>query len=187
MRADPAVRPGSPAESGLDRTPIAADRPLDAWSYRSIFRGHPAGVGVVTADDGCGPVGLTVSSIVSLSLTPPLVSFAIGERSTVLSTFCRAGRAVIHFLDEREAELARRFAAVGIERFSPSVGWARLPCGSPVLTDPPAYVVGSIVHQIQAGDHRLLIMLLDRCELRRPYTPLIYLGGRYGAAAPAAS
>jgi flavin reductase (DIM6/NTAB) family NADH-FMN oxidoreductase RutF len=171
-----------------DRPGRSADpAPLDAWSYRSIFRGHPAGVGVVTADDGRGPVGLTVSSIVSLSLTPPLVSFAIGDRSTVLSTFSGAGRAVIHFLDEREAELARRFAAVGVERFSTSVGWTRLPCGSPVLTEPPAYVAGSIVHQVPAGDHRLLIMQLDRSELRRPYAPMIYLGGRYGAAVPAAS
>ena len=41
------------------------------------MRRVPAGVAVVTVDVGGQPAGLTVASLVSLSLDPPLVGFAI--------------------------------------------------------------------------------------------------------------
>ncbi len=182
MRADPARLPGSVAAEW----PVPERVPLDAWSYRSAFRGHAAGVGVVTADDGRGPVGLTVSSIVSLSLTPPLASFAVANRSSTLAAFAAADRAAIHFLDEHQADLARRFAAVGMDRFAVPLSWTRLPCGTPLLSDPPSYVAGTVARQVPAGDHRILIVLLDRFEQRRPYAPLVFAGGRYGTAAPSA-
>ena len=180
MHAEPARVPGGTAPDRFDGPQPGA---LDSWSYRSAFRGHASGVGVVTADDGRGPVGLTVGSIVSLSLSPPLASLAVAERSSTLPTFSRAGRVAIHFLDDGQSDLAGHFAAVGTDRFT-GPGWIRLACGTPVLTDPPAYVAGPVVQQLPAGDHRLFIVLLDRFQQRRPYAPLVYAGGRYGSATP---
>lgn len=44
---------------------------LSADDFKSAFRNHPAGVSVVTADPGDGPVGLTATSVISVSANPP--------------------------------------------------------------------------------------------------------------------
>jgi hypothetical protein len=48
--------------------------PIDGWptgmgadEFKSAFRNHPAGVAVITADAGYGPVGLTATSVISVS------------------------------------------------------------------------------------------------------------------------
>jgi flavin reductase (DIM6/NTAB) family NADH-FMN oxidoreductase RutF len=46
---------------------------------RSLFRRWPAGVSVVVAESGGRRHGLTVSSLVSLSLDPPLVGISIAQ------------------------------------------------------------------------------------------------------------
>ena len=44
---------------------------------RALFRRWPAGVSVVVAEVGRAQAGLTVSSLVSLSLEPPLVGISL--------------------------------------------------------------------------------------------------------------
>ncbi len=52
---------------------------LSADDFKSAFRNHPAGVSVVTADPGDGPVGLTATSVISVSANPPAPGvFAFG-------------------------------------------------------------------------------------------------------------
>src|ERR1700749_3703869 len=50
--------------------------------FKQAFRNHPAGVVVVTVDAGHGPTGFTATSLTSLSLAPPLVSFRISTRTS---------------------------------------------------------------------------------------------------------
>ncbi|MGQ4336108.1 flavin reductase family protein, partial [Streptomyces hayashii] len=45
---------------------------------RSVFRRHAAGVAVITASGGTGPVGFTATSLSSVSAEPPMLSFGIG-------------------------------------------------------------------------------------------------------------
>ena len=60
----------------------ADERIVDADVYKSVFRRHAAGVVVITADAGHGPAGFTATSLVSVSLLPPLVSFAIATSAS---------------------------------------------------------------------------------------------------------
>ena len=53
---------------------------------KALFRGHPAGVAVITADDGTGPVGMTASSVFSVSVAPPLVVFSASALSSSTPT-----------------------------------------------------------------------------------------------------
>ena len=52
---------------------------VDAARFRRALGRHAAGVVVVT---GPGPVGLTATSLTSVSLDPPLVSFCVSRGST---------------------------------------------------------------------------------------------------------
>ena len=48
---------------------------------RTLFGRHPSGVGVLTVDANGQRLGLTIGSLVSLSLDPPLVGFSISRPS----------------------------------------------------------------------------------------------------------
>lgn len=44
---------------------------MSAEDFRAIFRGHPDGVSLITADAGDSPVAVTATSVASISVDPP--------------------------------------------------------------------------------------------------------------------
>jgi flavin reductase (DIM6/NTAB) family NADH-FMN oxidoreductase RutF len=155
---------------------------VDAVAYRAAFRAHAGGVTVITADAGKGPVGFTATSVVSVSLTPPMVSFALSNNSSSFATLASAQTVVINFLDLTQAELAGRFAARGVDRFTHPTQWSRLDDGTPVLDDAPSFLHGRIEHRFAVGDHHIIVVALQTVTQRRSYAPLVYHAGSYGTA-----
>ena len=153
---------------------------VDPAAYRSIFRSHAGGVAVVTADAGRGPVGFTATSVVSVSLQPPLVSFALSNESSSFPTLLEARAVVVNFLDVDQVDLAGRFASRGVDRFADPTQWSRLEDGSPVLDEAPSFLHGPIEHRFAVGDHHIIVASLHGALQRRPYGPLIYHDGAYG-------
>jgi flavin reductase (DIM6/NTAB) family NADH-FMN oxidoreductase RutF len=157
---------------------------VDPAAYRSIFRSHAGGVAVVTADAGRGPVGFTATSVVSVSLSPPLVSFALSNESSSFPTLLEASTVVVNFLDADQVGLAGRFASPGVDRFAAPTRWSRLEDGSPVLDEAPSFLHGPIEHRFAVGDHHIIVAGLQVATQRRAYGPLIYHDGAYGTASP---
>ena len=58
---------------------------------RELFRRWPAGVSVVVAERGGRRAGLTVSSLVSVSLEPPLVSISLARSASLFEVLDEAG------------------------------------------------------------------------------------------------
>ena len=69
---------------------MEAEPRISAEQFRFAFRSHPAGVAVVTADAGDGPVAMTVSSVASISIDPPTLMFSASAISSSTPTICRA-------------------------------------------------------------------------------------------------
>ncbi|SDO63809.1 NADH-FMN oxidoreductase RutF, flavin reductase (DIM6/NTAB) family [Lutimaribacter pacificus] len=119
-----------------DRHPEPFDEPPSlSHAFREAFRCHPAGVAIVSADAGTGPVALTVSSLISVSAAPPIVAFSLSAQSSSAEALLSAETAVIHLLRFEDLDLARLAATPGMERFGPDVAWDRLPGGEPRYTD----------------------------------------------------
>jgi flavin reductase (DIM6/NTAB) family NADH-FMN oxidoreductase RutF len=102
---------------------------LSADDFKSAFRNHPAGVAVITADIGAGPVGLTATSVISVSANPPLVVFSLSSASSSTPTVKMAETVVIHLLGAEQIDLAKNFATSGIDRFADKNIWSRLITG----------------------------------------------------------
>ena len=70
--------------------PLGADpeHHVSADDFKAVFRGHPGGVALITADAGDGPVALTATSVASVNVDPPLLMFSVTTVSsaTMLST-----------------------------------------------------------------------------------------------------
>src|SRR5262249_32932427 len=77
---------------------------------RSVMRLVPAGVCVVGADADGDRIAVTVGSLVSLSLEPPLVGVSIGRDLALHELLRIAGAFGVSILRGDQGDLAARFA-----------------------------------------------------------------------------
>lgn len=159
--------------TSLPGTDIAPER------FKQIFRRHPAGVVVVTVDSGSGPAGFTATSLTSLSLAPPLVSFGIGATASSWPHVERASTAVVNFLGAEQEDVARRFATSGIDRFAEPTRWSRLPEGEPVLDGVTGWLRLAVEQVVPAGDHRIVVARVTGAWLDGARSPLLFHDGAY--------
>src|SRR4029079_7847455 len=87
---------------------------MTAEELREVMRRFPAPVAVVTTELDGERFGLTVGSLVSLSLSPPLVGISIGKDSSSHEPLHRAGGSAASLLDRVPTKLAPHFARSGI-------------------------------------------------------------------------
>ena len=200
-RLRPARGPGDqePGSGGRDarplrgrarrrRSPPRADRRhvvaqlrtsvLDPSRFRTVLGHFATGVTVITADDGGEPVGFACQSFQSLSLDPPLVSFAVARTSTTWPRIRRSGRFCANILAEGQGDVALAFAARGADKFA-EVRWAPGPSGSPVLDGVVAFVDGEVVSEIDGGDHVLVLGRVVDLSTPRDIPPLLFFQGRF--------
>lgn len=124
---------------------------LSADEFKALFRGHPGGVAVITADAGDGPVALTATSVVSVSAEPPLLIFSISALSSSSDALSRAETVVVHLLDANDIDVAKLGASRGVDRFAQAQSWSRLPTGEPVYDGVRAWVRCAVIDRMDAG------------------------------------
>lgn len=129
---------------------------LSAEEFKAAFRNHPAGVAVITADAGEGPVALTATSVFSVSADPPLLVFSLSAQSSSTPTLMRAETVVVHLLSAAQLDLAVLAATSGIDRFADRSIWSRLETGEPYFTAAPVWIRGRVVDRMEAGGSTVL-------------------------------
>jgi flavin reductase (DIM6/NTAB) family NADH-FMN oxidoreductase RutF len=125
---------------------------------RRTFRRHAAGVAVVTATGTSGPVGFTVTSLVSVTAEPPRVSFNISHGSSSWPAVSLTRYLGIHLLGADQAELASTFARSGADRFAAPTVWAPGPRRVPLLDGCVAWMVGAVEERVSVGDHSIVVV-----------------------------
>lgn len=134
----------------------AAGLPVD--QFKLAFRNHPSGVAVITADDGDGPVGLTASSLFSVSVDPPLFVFSVSDQSSSTPTILRTDTLVAHLTGADDLTIARLCATSGVDRFADTSIWSRLSTGEPYFPSISTWVRGRVVNTLDAGTATLIVV-----------------------------
>ncbi|PPK63634.1 flavin reductase family protein [Actinokineospora auranticolor] len=152
---------------------------VDPVAMRRTMGRFATGVAVVTTRDLDGvPHGMTVNSLTSVSLEPPLllVCLTTGARSTDAIT--SSGRFVVNILSARQEHIALRFARRGEDHFAGlavTQGRHRVPA----VPDAFAHLECDVERAFEAGDHVVVIgRVRETCE--REGEPLAFLRGRFG-------
>lgn len=144
------------------------------------MRRFPAPVAVVTTELDGERFGLTVGSLVSLSLGPPLVGISIGKDSSSHEPIRRAGGWAASLLSGAQANVAQHFARSGIP---PVALWngtdVREGSRGPLLNEALAWLECSTVSEHEAGDHTIFVGEVESTELGFPGPGLVYRGGEY--------
>jgi flavin reductase (DIM6/NTAB) family NADH-FMN oxidoreductase RutF len=173
----PSAKPPATHHTNVgDDTPgWTATEGLSAADFKLAFRNHPAGVAVITADAGDGPVGLTATSVFSVSADPAILVFAISEQSSSAPTIEKADTVVVHLLGADQLDVAKLFATSGIDRFADSSSWHRLVTGEPVIHGVPVWIRGQIIDRMDAGGSTIVaVHALQAHLLDEDVAPLVY-------------
>jgi flavin reductase (DIM6/NTAB) family NADH-FMN oxidoreductase RutF len=147
---------------------------------RSLMRRFPTGVAVVTVDLEGERLGLTVASLVSLSLEPPLVGTAISRQAALHELLRAAGAFGVSLLAEGQAALAAHFSR-GVP---PIALWRGIPVrdgtlGVPLLEGALGWLECQTAGEHAAGDHTFFVGEVVEVEHGARARPLVRHGGSY--------
>lgn len=147
---------------------------------RALFRRWPAGVSVVVAEVDGRRHGLTVSSLVSLSLEPALVGISIAVDASLHELLRNAGDWAASLLAGDQEHLAQHFA----RSVPPMVLWS----GIELRVDDPRLLVGAAgwltartVDELRTGDHTFFVAEILSIEEGTAATSLSYVHRGYHA------
>ncbi|MDA2810922.1 flavin reductase family protein [Nocardiopsis sp. RSe5-2] len=157
---------------GPDARPNGGGK-ADADRFKRVFRHHPAGVAVVTFRTRAGPAGFTATSVISVSADPPVLAFSVASGTSAHALVRTVPRVAVNLLAEDQAELARRFAAHGADRFA-GCPWRELPTGEPVLSGTVSWLSGSLLGLVEAGSSLIATVEVHEAHRNRPARPLVY-------------
>jgi flavin reductase len=149
---------------------------------RAVMRSFPAGICVVTIELEGQRAGLTVGSLVSLSLEPPLVGFALGRQAQLHELLRGAGEFGVSLLRGEQEAVAQHFA----RSVPPIALWTGVDLREDV--DGPPLIAGALgwlrcrveaAHSV--GDHTFFVGEVEWAETGQPGPGLVYLRSGYSA------
>ena len=139
------------------------------------MRLFPAGICVVAADAGGDRIAVTIGSLTSLSLEPPLVGISVGKDLALHEVLRSAGAFGVSILRGDQAVLADRFAR-GMPPIALWHGVATRAAvtGSPLLADALACLDCRVWAEHDVGDHTLFVGEVVWLEEGEPGPALAY-------------
>lgn len=146
-----------------------------ADALKRAFREHPAGVSLITAHTPAGPVGLTASSVASVGIDPPAISFSVTRATGSAGGILNAESYLVHLLDSRHAAIAQSFAVSGADRFTQEQGWEALPTGEPHLPNTRAALRCRTMHSLAVGSSVIVVAEVLDAMFGDSANPLVYV------------
>jgi flavin reductase (DIM6/NTAB) family NADH-FMN oxidoreductase RutF len=153
----------------------------DPEQLRALLGRYPTGVSVVTVDAAGQKLGLTLGSLVGLSLEPPLVGFAVSMEAAMHELLREAGGCAISLLAAGQDWLAQHFAR-GVP---PIAMWHGVAAeagasGAPLLVGALGWLECELAQEAPAGTHTFFICDVRRVELGADAPALVRTRGQYG-------
>ena len=138
------------------------------------------GVTILTVNaEGDRPLGMTASSLASVSLVPPLVSVCVDHEAALHDTILASRVFVVNGLVSHQASLSRRVADRHEDRFD-GIGYHRSPEGLVLLDGALAHIECDRFATYPGGDHTIVIGRVIG-GTTGDGRPLLYYRGGYGA------
>ena len=150
-----------------------------AAELRDVLQRVPTGVSVVTVASGAQRIGLTVATLVSLSLEPPLVGVAVSRQAAAHELLREARACAISILAADQVAIAEHFA-----RGVPPIGmWEGIAVvdgsDAPLLADAVGWLECSLRDELATGTHTLFVLDVRHARPGRSADPLVRVAGSF--------
>lgn len=155
--------------------------PFDPTTFRAALGSLPTGVAVATCRNETGqPVGITINSLTSVSLDPPLVLFCLTLRTRAYPAFATADRFALNLLASGQETESRHFAGPHADDWRSIVLHDPAAQGQPpLLAGCTAWLVCQKTAQHPGGDHAIFIGTVLRVGVQPQAAPLLYFRKQY--------
>jgi flavin reductase (DIM6/NTAB) family NADH-FMN oxidoreductase RutF len=146
----------------------------DGEDLRGLMRFVPHNVAVLAVDHEGDRMGVTISSLVSLSLDPPLVGISVGKQASLYGLLRNAGAFAVSILGGDQEELALRFAAGR----PPLVHWDGVAIRegrfAPLIEGALGWLEARTRAEHEAGDHTFFVADVVSVERGPARSALVY-------------
>jgi flavin reductase (DIM6/NTAB) family NADH-FMN oxidoreductase RutF len=137
------------------------------------------GVAVVTVAEGDELHGMTVNSLTSVSLEPPLLIVCLMEDARTTAAILATRRFNLSILTREGEETCRRFARRGDDHYR-GLSFERDVDGVPLLADALVHLRCSVTALHKEGDHLIAVArVLFARDPGGSGAPLVYFGGGF--------
>jgi acyl-CoA dehydrogenase len=145
-------------------------------ALRDSLSQYPTGVAIVTARSDKGePVGMTINSFNSISLSPPLLAWCIDNHAASFEVFKQAQNFAITILAQDQTELATRFATRGADKFTGPKGSG---LKAPIIQGGCAWFHCKTYRQYSLGDHLMMVGMVIAYD-RHAKPPMVFHNGQF--------
>ena len=147
---------------------------------REVMRSYPSGICVVTIELEGERTGLTVGSLVSLSLEPPLVGFALGHQAQLHELLRGAGEFGVSLLRGEQGAIAQHFA----RSVPPIALWSGIELrddveGPPLLAQALGWLRCRVTAEHPVGNHTFFVGEAVWADVRSRDPALVYVRQGY--------
>jgi flavin reductase (DIM6/NTAB) family NADH-FMN oxidoreductase RutF len=153
---------------------------VTADELRDVLRRQPTGISVITVDSAGGRLGLTVGTLVSLSLAPPLVGVAVNRHAAMHELLRGAACFAFSLLGGDQTAVAQHFAR-GVPPIAMwhGVSWHAGATGAPLLDGALGWIECTLAAEHETGDHTLFVGEVVSVERGAAGPALVYVDRRY--------
>jgi len=147
---------------------------FDVRAYRNTLGCYATGVAVLTAITPAGEhLGITVNSLTSVSLAPPLVSLCLGQHLARFEVLTALEMFNLNVLRADQAPLSAQFAGKAGNKWR-GVRFTLGPNGIRIIEPHLALFECRRFQGYRAGDHHILIGQVERCRHDGAGAPLLF-------------
>jgi flavin reductase (DIM6/NTAB) family NADH-FMN oxidoreductase RutF len=158
---------------------MTAEQICDPEAFRRAMGQFATGVAVVTVLDAAGqPRGMTVSSLTSVSLAPPLLLYGLDRSAVNFVSFAEAEAFAVNILSRDQEALSNRFADPSRPDW-PKLPWHRLVSGAPLIDGTVMAIDCRREQIVEIADHLVIFGQALAVEGEGSAAPLLHHAGRY--------
>lgn len=137
------------------------------------------GVAVITTKSGEELHGMTINSLTSISLKPPILMISLNFGTRTGEALLESGKFAISILGAKQESIARRFAVRGGERFDGGE-FDLTDNGIPIIKGALSQADCTVVNQYDIGDHQVFFGQVTSCR-DRDGEGLAFNAGKFGS------
>lgn len=152
---------------------------ITSEDFRKTLGQFVTGVSVITTLDASNqPAGITINSLSSVSLDPPLILFCLNKESHLLTTFQKTKHFAANILTLDQTELSNNFAR-NVPKKWELADIETHHTGIPIFKDTQATIICENYQHYDGGDHMIFLGKVIELSHDANKSPLVYFQGQY--------
>lgn len=156
---------------------------INNQEFKNALKLWASGVSVVTANSSKGEQGMTATSFASVSMDPPQILVCLNETSETGAAILESKKFAVNILTAAQEQVSNQFAGGSSmeERFA-NTAWYEGELGQPVFENCLASLECTVVQQVKAGTHWVIIGEIQSSQCKEG-EPLLYFNSAYRTVA----